>query len=216
MKYVFFLDFDGTITVEDTCDMLLKRYGNQESLALNRRWERKEIATRECARLLFRQMDLTPAALSQLVGEVELDPGFKALLGFCEQRGYPVFILSDGYDQIIQGVIQRENIQIPFYCNNLVFDGDYTVSFPNHNPDCGQCGTCKRKLIEQRSSPGTQGVYVGDGYSDFCAAATCEVVFAKGKLWDYCRAKNIPAYPYETFLDVLQWLRGGALTEHPV
>ncbi|AEG58434.1 MtnX-like HAD-IB family phosphatase [Desulforamulus ruminis] len=216
METILFLDFDGTITEQDTCDMLMERYGNAECLELNRRWERKEISTMECARQSFRQMQVTPEVLKRLVQEVKVDPHLKELLRFCEQENYPAYILSDGYEPIIQGVLQREGIKISCFCNGLSFDGQYRVMAPHYNPRCGRCGTCKQKLVERLGQPGARKIFVGDGYSDFCAAESCSKVFAKKNLLKYCLENQIPAHPYETLGEVLQWLRGEAEHGHPV
>jgi 2-hydroxy-3-keto-5-methylthiopentenyl-1-phosphate phosphatase len=42
-------------------------------------------------------------------------------------------------------------------------------------------------------------VLVGDGRSDFCAAAHADVVFARASLLEHCRARGIPCVPFETF-----------------
>jgi len=47
---------------------------------------------------------------------------------------------------------------------------------------------------------------VGDGASDYCVAESADFVFAKGKLIDYCRAKNIPHAPITGFADALALL----------
>lgn len=209
MQYTFFLDFDGTISVADTCEMLLERYGNQDSWAVNELWLNKQISTAECARLTFRQMNISPADIANLVSEVQIDPYFKEFLKYCKQRSYPVNILSDGYDEIIRAVLKREQLELPLYTNALRYDQGYDIDFPYLNNACGQCGTCKTGLIKQLEQPGAKKIYIGDGTSDFCPVQFCDIVFAKDRLREYCLKKDIKFNSYTTFQDVIQWLAKG-------
>jgi 2-hydroxy-3-keto-5-methylthiopentenyl-1-phosphate phosphatase len=47
---------------------------------------------------------------------------------------------------------------------------------------------------------------VGDGASDYCVAEAADFVFAKGKLVDHCRAKNIAHVPIKDFAEALALL----------
>ena len=48
-------------------------------------------------------------------------------------------------------------------------------------------------------SRGSLRVLVGDGRSDFCAAATADLVIAKGALAIYCGNNRIPFEPFTDF-----------------
>ena len=45
-------------------------------------------------------------------------------------------------------------------------------------------------------------IYIGDGYSDTCAAQYCDYIFAKRSLLKYCEKNRIPYYPFNNFSDV--------------
>jgi 2-hydroxy-3-keto-5-methylthiopentenyl-1-phosphate phosphatase len=45
-------------------------------------------------------------------------------------------------------------------------------------------------------------VFIGDGYSDTCAAHEADLLFAKKDLALYCLEKHIPFTEYDTFDDV--------------
>ena len=205
MRYAFFVDFDGTITLEDTCDILLSRHGNPKLWQINQKWENKEISTEECIASCLAEMRLTPEDINRVVREVAIDPYFKNFLAMARQQRYPVYILSDGYAQVIQGVLARERLKVPYYANELHYDDNFTVSFPHFAKECGRCGTCKTRLIQQLAKPGEHRVYLGDGTSDFCAAAGCDTIFARGKLAQYCRSQQIPYHDFHSFQEVLLW-----------
>ncbi|RME18936.1 MAG: hypothetical protein D6800_14980, partial [Candidatus Zixiibacteriota bacterium] len=54
-------------------------------------------------------------------------------------------------------------------------------------------------------------VFVGDGYSDACAARRADVLYAKKDLAEYCRAEKIAYTLYDTFEDVARDLMGRGL-----
>ena len=54
--------------------------------------------------------------------------------------------------------------------------------------------------------------FVGDGLSDRYAAAQAHLTFAKGKLLDHCREKNIDHIAYHDFKKVEEWL----VENHPL
>ncbi|RYD04219.1 hypothetical protein N752_15355 [Desulforamulus aquiferis] len=207
MEYIFFVDFDGTITVKDTCDMLIEGNNNPKLQHINELWERKQISTPECSRLLFKEMNLARDAIKVLIRDVEVDPFFATFLGLCKANDFSVAVVSDGYDMIIKGVLEKEKLEVPFYSNSLNYIDEFLAEFPYFNNSCGRCGTCKTELLEGLSHPGIKRVYIGDGMSDFCPASHCELVFAKGKLKDYCINNDISFKPYDSFRDIIVWLQ---------
>ena len=63
---------------------------------------------------------------------------------------------------------------------------------------CAVCGeACKRALVA-----GDPYVYVGDGYSDHCAALAAERVFARDGLARYLTAEGVAFDEYDTLHDV--------------
>jgi 2-hydroxy-3-keto-5-methylthiopentenyl-1-phosphate phosphatase len=61
--------------------------------------------------------------------------------------------------------------------------------------DCDHCGeSCKRSLL-----PPGEVVYVGDGYSDRCAALAADQVFATSGLARYLSEQGKPFEPFSDF-----------------
>ena len=86
-------------------------------------------------------------------------------------------------------------------CSNEVAwhpDG-WRASFRN-NDACGTCGEpCKRAALPE--ADGTV-VYVGDGYSDRCAAQAADRVFARRALARYLDERGVAYEPFEDFYDI--------------
>lgn len=204
MRPIFFVDFDGTITLEDTCTAMVKAFAEEGWQEINRLWERKELSTQECAEQTFRLIQAGPEEMGGLLQDIGIDPYFPAFTRYCRQYRHPLYILSDGYDLNIQAVLQKHDIDIPYYANRLLYTSQFHIESPHRNEACGLCGTCKSRLMERLTPPGRRTVYIGDGYSDTCPAAKADQVFAKGDLLTYCRQHNIAAIPFQTFHNILE------------
>ena len=75
----------------------------------------------------------------------------------------------------------------------------------NYEDGCESCGeSCKRSVV-RRLAEG-EVVYVGDGYSDRCAAEDSDRVFATRGLADYLDERGIPYERFDDFHDVARSL----------
>ena len=207
MSRTFFVDFDGTITKVDTCNAMVRAFAAPGWEALNELWEKKQLSTEACANETFKLFRADLEDLRRLLEKVEIDDCFPAFLEICRTRGDRVIVLSDGYDFNISTIFQKFGIDLPFYANRMVYDGGFRIECPHLNPDCGHCGTCKSRLMEELRDPKGQTVYIGDGYSDTCPAGHADLVFAKGALYRYCQEKGIEAHYFDNFCDIIAHLK---------
>ena len=207
MRKQFFIDFDGTVTTRDTVAAMVESFAGEGWQELNQKWENKEISTEECARRTLELFNTDLGELEKLLDTIDIDRYFPDFLSFCESQGYQVYILSDGYDFNIKHVLSRYNIDLPYYCNKLLYTDRFDIKCGNTNPDCDSCGTCKTNLMQQLKMPGYQSVYIGDGYSDTCPAEHADIVFAKSSLLRYCREHGISAIAFDNFSDIIKYLQ---------
>lgn len=203
MKKTIFIDFDGTITRKDTCEAMVEAFAAEGWREINEKWERKELSTKDCANETFKLFKAGLDEVSELMETIEIDDSFKDFLHFCREMGYKVYILSDGYDYCIEAVLRKYDLCVPYYANKMIYNHIFTIECPHYNESCGNCGTCKTKLMTALTQKGSQAVYIGDGYSDTCPATHADVVFAKKNLYEYCLEKGIIAIHYDTFADIL-------------
>ncbi|MGI6412137.1 MAG: MtnX-like HAD-IB family phosphatase [Syntrophomonadaceae bacterium] len=206
MKKIFFIDFDGTITTTDVCWAMVSTYARDGWEEINRRWENKEISTVECANQTFALFHAHPDQLRAFVMNIEIDPYFADFCHWCRYKAYPIYILSDGYDFNIRIVLDKHQLHIPYYANRLLYNGGFHIECPHLNPDCGHCGTCKTSLMQSLKEENSLAVYIGDGYSDTCPARHADMVFAKDRLYSYCREHGIPALEFSDFSHILAYL----------
>jgi|SRR5580700_4698748 2-hydroxy-3-keto-5-methylthiopentenyl-1-phosphate phosphatase len=186
------LDFDGTIAIEDTTDLLLERFAKPGWREIEEEWEAQRIGSREC---MSRQVDLVRASESEIedfIAGIHIDPGFLPFVEACSAAQFEVTIVSDGLDRIVRGVIARTGTDLPIAANRLDYLGRdrWQLGFPYASANCASAsGNCKCA----QAAPAIRGprIVVGDGRSDFCAANSADYVFAKGRLATYCRDSGI-------------------------
>jgi 2,3-diketo-5-methylthio-1-phosphopentane phosphatase len=205
-----FCDFDGTITLVDGTDAILQRFALSVWLEWEKLWAHGEISSREC---LSRQVELIRAdrdTLAQFAANLAIDPGIFMLANQCAQRGFPLTIVSDGLDLVVETVLRRHGLaHIPFFANHVIWkaDGTPALEFPNAAPACeSRAGTCKCSITGVGRQRGAQSVYIGDGRSDFCVSAKMDKVYAKGALQVWCDAQNIPHQPFMTLTEAAEHL----------
>jgi len=208
MSITFFIDFDGTITKKDSCIAVAKAFakGNWENI--DSRWQNKELTTKEAARETFRMFETDKEKFTQfLLDEIEIDDYFITFFKHCTKMGYKMYILSDGYDFHIKTILEKYNIDLPYYANKLMIsDNKFDLETIYSSIDCNQCGTCKTQLIKKLRPNKGLTVYIGDGYSDMCAAKNADIIFAKNALLSYCRENHIPAQEFDNFSKINDWL----------
>lgn len=207
MNRVFFIDFDGTITKRDTCEAMVESFAAPGWQEINLQWERREISTEECAKRTFQLIQANLEDLNRLLDTIAIDGYFKEFVEYCRAKGYPYYILSDGYDYNIEYILKKNDLQVDYFANRLLYEDGFIISCTYHNPACGTCGTCKTTLLAKLKQANCQAIYIGDGTSDLCPAAMSDLVFAKGRLLKYCRARGLEVQPFADFQDILAWLR---------
>ena len=69
-------DFDGTVSVEDTTDTLLERFGRDGWQALEDEWRAGRIGSRECMAGQIALLDMDRAELDAHLDTRHIDPAF--------------------------------------------------------------------------------------------------------------------------------------------
>jgi len=164
----------------------------------------QECLTRECENSVF-----TRDELDRELERYSLTTGFMETAHYCRDKEIPLVVLSDGLDDYIEYILGKYGLSfVDYRANHLVFsDGSLGVEFPFYEKGCGKCGNCKRWHIETLSGDGDRVIYVGDGYSDRYAVRSADVVFARRDLAEYCENEKLAYLPFDTFYEVLKYLR---------
>jgi 2-hydroxy-3-keto-5-methylthiopentenyl-1-phosphate phosphatase len=199
-------DFDGTIALEDVTDTLLERFALPEWQRIEDDWKAGRIGSREC---MLRQVALlraTPGQIDQCLDEVAIDPGFPRFVATAAKLGCELLVVSDGLDYAIRRVLGRFGLdRLPILANRLELTGSdrWRLGFPHASDGCAKgSGTCKCNIATRNGGDARLRVLIGDGASDFCAATSVHMVFAKDRLLDHCRANALPHVGFTGFAEV--------------
>lgn len=203
-----FCDFDGTFSVQDVGSTLARRHAGKERPRVWSRYESGEITAWEYNMEVLDGLRIPKSVLDEFLHTVELDPGARDLLSWCEARGVPFRIVSDGFDWNLNRLQQIHAVRFAYDANQLRYDRGRWRLAPGHpNPDCGcGTGTCKRGRIEQarKLRPDATFVHIGNGrVSDLCGALAADVVFAKDTLATWLEQRGEEFERFETLGDVI-------------
>jgi 2,3-diketo-5-methylthio-1-phosphopentane phosphatase len=142
-----------------------------------------------------------------VLDNVRVRPGFRELVELARERGWRFVIVSSGFRELIEPVLEREGVaDVELLSNTVDADPDgWKVRF-RVSETCDVCGQpCKRSTAAALAD-GTELVYVGDGYSDRCAAESADVVFARRGLATCLEERGVPFEPFEDFHSVARSL----------
>jgi 2-hydroxy-3-keto-5-methylthiopentenyl-1-phosphate phosphatase len=205
------VDFDGTITERDLLDTIASEFGDPEvyhevDAGLDEgRMPLREVITRE-----FRPVRSPLGEVVEWVLEnASVRPGFRELVDLAHARGWRFAVVSSGFHELIEPVLEREGVDVELHANRVDARSDGWHVLWRYDDDCDSCGEscCKRSVAAELAGEG-ELVYVGDGYSDRCAAELADRVFARRGLAAYLDERGVAYEPFEDFFDIARRLNG--------
>lgn len=202
--WIVCVDFDGTVTEGDVGNRFSVLFSGGRTRPLVERWLAGSITARECLEEECKLLNFDAAQFERFLAEQKITPGLHEFVRFLEEQGIPLYILSDGLDLYISRLLEREGLgRIPVFVNRARIEGGRVIpEFPYFDQGCGRCGNCKKYHIQRLRQPGQKVLFVGDGYSDRCAAEAADLIFARGDFLQYCRERNIAAIPFASFFEI--------------
>ena len=206
------VDFDGTITEQDMLDDIAQTFGDGEVYRqVDEGLDHGSIPLREVIR---REFEPVRAPLEEVVDyvlrETRVRAGFRDLVERARDEGWRFVVVSSGFHELIEPVLAREGVSVELHANRVDPRPDGWRVLWSYGDDCETCGeSCKRATVDALANGG-EVVYVGDGYSDRCAAEDADRVFARRGLARWLDGRGVPYEPFEDFHDVARALVNGA------
>jgi 2-hydroxy-3-keto-5-methylthiopentenyl-1-phosphate phosphatase len=206
-RFKIYIDFDGTITTKDIGEHMFLEFGEpNECKNIIAKWLEGELNSKQVwVQLCNTVHNFDKLKFDKFLENFSIDPFFYDFLEYSRKNNFYTTVLSDGFDYYIDKISKRENFSnLDIYCNKLTIDDNNSLipSFPYTDEECDKCANCKRNHILNSSSEEDITIYIGDGWSDTCAAEHCDFIFAKKSLLKYCEQNGLPYFPYNTFEDV--------------
>jgi 2,3-diketo-5-methylthio-1-phosphopentane phosphatase len=202
------VDFDGTVTEDDLLDTIASRFGDpavyqevDEGLDEGR-MPLREVITREFAPVTKPLEEIVAWELEN----VRIRPGFREFVELAQSRGWRLVIVSSGFHELIEPILEQEGVDVELHANRVDPRPEGWRVLWQYDESCESCGeSCKRSIVQELGS-GDEIVYVGDGYSDRCAAEASDRVFATKELARYLDERGVPYEPFDDFNDIARRL----------
>jgi 2,3-diketo-5-methylthio-1-phosphopentane phosphatase len=220
-KVIFFTDFDGTITLQDTNDFITDNYGmgGPQRHAIMQEILDETKTFRDGFQEMLDTWNMPFSRILQILSEnIGLDPGFKDFMTWARANDVPVVVLSSGMVPVITTLLKQlvgeeliKDIEIIANGtreippkNSLEEANGWTIKFHDDSGFGHDKSLTIRPYAEAIAKMPDEKrptlLYAGDGVSDLSAARETDLLFAKeGKdLVTYCERAGIP---FTTFKD---------------
>ena len=205
-KRIFLIDFDRTISNEDSTDVLLETHNPEFKKDLRKRYKAGKVTIRQFIKEGLSSLNITKDEyIKTLQEKVTIDESFKDFV----KSGLEFRIVSAGSRLNVQGSLLGYGIDLPdekIISNDLKFDGNkITVENPFLDKE-KIYGVDKKEAVEKFKKQGYEVIYIGDGPSDYRAMEVADFVLVrKGtRAVKFCRENGINFREFESFSEILK------------
>jgi 2-hydroxy-3-keto-5-methylthiopentenyl-1-phosphate phosphatase len=202
------VDFDGTVTQEDLLDEIASRFG--DPVVYQEVDDGLDTGRMPLREVITREFEPVRRPLEEIVAweleNVSIRPGFRELVEVAKERGWRFVIVSSGFHELIEPILEHEGVEVELHANRVDARPEGWRVLWQYDGTCDSCGeSCKRSIVQEFAGD-DELVYVGDGYSDRCAAEASDRVFATKGLARYLDERGIPYERFDDFHDVARGL----------
>ena len=203
------VDFDGTVTETDVLDTIAVTFGDPEVYReVDEGLDEGRLTLRE---VITREYEPVTKPLEEIVdwelANVRVRPGFRELVQLAKERGWRFVIVSSGFHELIEPILEREGVEVELHANRVDARPDgWRVIWQYDDEECESCGeSCKRSVVKQLAGD-DELVYIGDGFSDRCAAEASDRVFATRELGRYLEGRGVSFEHFDDFHSIAEAL----------
>lgn len=203
---IFLIDFDITISKNDSTDVLLEIHNKQKKQEILELYRNGKLTIREYIKYGLESLDLTKEEyINTLKNNVKIDDTFQYFL----DNKFNYRIVSAGSNLNVLASLLGNGIEIKedmIISNNLVFDNDKITVVNTYLDDNSYYGVDKGAIVKEFQNNGYRVIYLGDGPSDYEAAKVADYVFARSgtRLVNFCNNNNIEFLEFENFIEVVE------------
>lgn len=201
MRYAVITDFDGTVTMRDMAHVLVEHYKVNDVI------REPEHATDEDAKTWMRNhIGAIKAGKEEFENFIKTNAvpreGFARFVSFCQAGNIPLEITSGGVDVYINPVLEKMAVSgVTLYSASGKFiEGGIEIDFPllkDYSLD-----DFKASRVRFYKEKGYKTIYCGDGRSDYKAAVTADIAFARENLAALMDQQGKPYKPLTTYTEI--------------
>jgi len=202
------VDFDGTVTEMDLLDTIARDFG--DPVVYQEVEDGLHGGTMTLRDVITREFEPVRRPLEEIVGweleNVRVRDGFQEFVELARDRGWRVVIVSSGFHELIEPILEREGVEVELHANRVDPSPEGWKVLWQYDESCDSCGeSCKRSIVQEFAGD-DELVYIGDGYSDRCAAEASDLVFATRGLASYLDERGVPYERFDDFHDIARSL----------
>ncbi|MBF2097048.1 MAG: HAD-IB family phosphatase [Gloeomargaritaceae cyanobacterium C42_A2020_066] len=204
---MFFCDFDGTITAEETFVGMVERVVPDLAAQILPDLFARRLSLRQGVRQLLEAMPA--AAFTRILDYADqqpVRPGLAALMAWVEAQGMPFVVVSGGVQAMVEQVLAREGLRqrvAAIAAVQVQPKGDFMEVI---SPWEGGTELVEKAAV-MAQYPQRPWIMAGDSVTDINMAIQADVVFARDRLQGYLDQIGKPYIPWETFFDIRDYLR---------
>ncbi|WXC63890.1 hypothetical protein SNK03_009691 [Fusarium graminearum] len=220
-KFIFFTDFDGTVTTADSNDYMTDNlgFGVERRRQLNKDVLFGKMHFRDS---FIEMLDSIKTPFDEcvdiLLKNIKLDPGFKEFYDWAQQNNVPIVILSGGMEPVIRALLDTllgpgwdiqivSNYVTAREGKTLKDEGGWRIEFHDDSIHGHDKSIEIRKYSSLPDRPTM--FYAGDGVSDLSAAKETDLLFAKADkdLVTWCENENVPFVTFRDWSSITQTVK---------
>lgn len=215
MRRVLVSDFDGTITKRDFFHIVIDELLSGDDILPWNEYLDKKISHFEALARIFAKIRLNNSEFEKFVLKIPIEECFIDTISYCHEHKIPFYIVSAGAAYYINLILNYLGVQdkVTLIGNHSIYvhgEGLKMLKPDDSSPFYSEnYGVSKKSVVETLKNDYDQVIYAGDGLPDFKAAQIADTVFARGVLLDKCRQNHIKTQRFDTYCDILEYLKNG-------
>ncbi len=203
---ILFLDFDGTITSEETLDGAMRLCIDAELYEEKlREFRAGRLTLAQTLRLAFEYIpsNRLPDIL-EYVRNVPVRPGFDELLDDMARLNIPVVVISGGLQPYVEEKLQPYRDRLLGVHSVAV---DASGPFLRLNSEAEADGEMLQKTLVMQKYAYRNAICVGDSHTDVRMAKASRTVFARDALVRLLAKQGVPFIEWSDFYDVARAIK---------
>ncbi len=204
MKTIVFCDFDGTITVKETFEAMLRHFAPEVSEQLIPQMYARKLTIRDGVRQIMATIPSSryPEIVEFTRGQ-PMRAGLIELLDFLDDRNVPLVVVSGGLRGMVEVVLgELVNRVRNIHAMDIDISGEYLNVISKYEGDTEL--VAKVQVIAEYDVE--KPVAIGDSLTDLNMALYAPIVFARDRLAKYLDEHQKSYIPWHDFFDVREYL----------
>ncbi|WPH04440.1 putative phosphatase [Acrodontium crateriforme] len=231
-KFIFFTDFDGTITLQDSNDYMTDNigFGGEKRRAGNKATLDGTSTFRDAFREMMDSITTPfPECIDFLVKNIKLDPHFNEYFQWALANNIPTVVVSGGMEPVIRAILKNlvgpDSDKLDIISNDVMAregmtidqKGGWQIKYHDESGFGHDKSLTLRPYANLPAGERPVMFYAGDGVSDLSAAKETDLLFAKEghDLITYCVRENVPFTVFRDWSSILSTVKeivGGKIT----